>query len=418
MTARVLWADGIVVGDGADVRDGAVVVEGGEVRDAGPAAELLARHAGAPVERVRGVVLPGLVNAHTHVELSGLRGQVPGGAGFVPWVERLIGARVEGAPEEDQVAIERAVAEMVAAGTVAVGEVTNSLAATAALARAGLVGCVFHEVFGVARDAAMRRTTALLADVDARLGPGPRPDACGEAGLRYSLAAHTLYTTHPDAVRAIVESARVHGRRTSLHLAEHAAERRALAHGDGPIPAWLASRVRLPASGQRWPRVGPIAFARQLGALAPHVLLVHLADARPEELDLVAASGAPVVLCPRSNLYIETRLPPLLAMRAAGLAPALGTDSLASNASLDVLAEARALGDRFSDVPAAELLAMATWNGARALGEAALGRVARGASPGLFAIEGELGALAPSAFALRHVKAPRRWLVRRAPPPR
>jgi cytosine/adenosine deaminase-related metal-dependent hydrolase len=142
------------------------------------------------------------------------------------------------------------------------------------------------------------------------------------------------------------------------------------------------------------------------------VLLVHLTDAREEELRAVAVSGASAVLCPRSNLYIEGKLPPLLAARAAGVLAALGTDSLASNASLDVLAEARALADRFPGVPARELVAMATWNGARALGREDLGRIAKGARPGIVAVDGDPGD-DPSAFLLRNVKAPRRWVARR-----
>jgi aminodeoxyfutalosine deaminase len=339
------------------------------------------------------------VNAHTHLELSALRGHVPGGAGFVAWVERLIGARSEISPEEDAEAIDRAVAELTAAGTVAVGEVTNTLAAAGPLSRGGFGGCLFHEVFGVQREGVMRRFHALVADVDEKIGRFSAPS------LAYAIAAHTLYTTHPDAVRAIADFARAHGRLTSLHLAEHAAERRALEHGDGPVIGWLASRVGMVPE---WPRRGPLEFADELGMLGPHALLVHLSDAREPELAKVAARGAPVVLCPRSNLHIEARLPPLLAMRAQGIAPALGTDSLASSPSLDVLAEARALADRFPQVPARELLQMATWNGARALGLAERGRVAKGARPGLFAIEGELGGLDPCAFALRHVKAPRR----------
>ena len=119
---------------------------------------------------------------------------------------------------------------------------------------------------------------------------------------------------------------------------------------------------------------------------------MHLTDARPR----TSSRASPrrerrVVFCPRSNLYIEAQLPPLLAARAAGLAPALGTDSLASNASLDVLAEARALADRFPDVPARELVRMATWNGARALGRDDLGRIAQGARPGIVAIDGDVG---------------------------
>jgi cytosine/adenosine deaminase-related metal-dependent hydrolase len=139
---------------------------------------------------------------------------------------------------------------------------------------------------------------------------------------------------------------------------------------------------------------------------------VHLTDARADELRLVAERGCPVVFCPRSNLHIETRLPPLLAALSAGLTPALGTDSLASNASLDVLAEARALADRFPGVPAKDLVRMATWEGARALGRTDVGRIAKGARPGLVAIEGEAGEDACS-FVLRSMRSPRRWVSKR-----
>src|SRR5215472_8639559 len=136
---RAVHADAIVTGDDAVVRDGAVVVGArGEVVDCGPAGEVLPRHAGAVVERVRGVVFPGLVNAHTHLELSALRGQVPGGAGFVAWVEHMLAQRAEGDPEQDSDAIERALDDLVRFGTVAVGEVTNTLAAVKALARRGI----------------------------------------------------------------------------------------------------------------------------------------------------------------------------------------------------------------------------------------------------------------------------------------
>ena len=138
---------------------------------------------------------------------------------------------------------------------------------------------------------------------------------------------------------------------------------------------------------------------------------MHLTDARPEELHKVAASGAPVVFCPRSNLHIETKLPPLIAARSAGIEAALGTDSLASNASLDVMGEARALADRFPAVPARELVQMATWNGARALARQDLGRIAKGARPGLVGIDGEVEEAC--AFVLRNFRAPRRWIVKR-----
>jgi cytosine/adenosine deaminase-related metal-dependent hydrolase len=404
---RAIHADALVTGDGDVVRDAAVVVDRlGAIVDVGPAGEVLPRHAGPVAERVRGVLLPGLVNAHTHLELSAMRGQVRGGAGFVPWVEQMIGVRAESRPEDDDEAIERAVADLDAFGTSAVGDVSNSMSAVAPLARRGFAGRVFHEVFGVERGPLEERVAALPKMVEERVGHWPT----GE--LEYAPSPHTLYTTHAEVVRRLARDARERGSRISLHIAEHAAERRFLEHGDGPIPGWYETRLKLRRDRLEWPGKSPVAFADDLGALGPHAVCVHLTDARPEELELVARRRAPVVFCPRSNLFIETRLPPLLAARAAGILPGLGTDSLASNASLDVLAEARALADRFPTVPARDLVRMATWEGARALGREDLGRVARGARPGLFAIEGDPGD-DPCAFALGNLRAPRRWVVRR-----
>ncbi|WP_394842527.1 amidohydrolase family protein [Pendulispora brunnea] len=400
----IVHADHVLPGDAPPIRDGAVVVaEDGTIEDVGPAADVLPRHAGAPVERVHGVVFPGLVNAHTHLELSALRGLVPGGHGFLPWVDSLLSARFDATPEDSPESIEAAVSELRGYGTAAVGEVTNSLVAAEHLARRRIQGSIFHEIFGLGGDVQERAEEMLAAS---RAGTRAWSPA-----LSYVPTAHTLHTTHADVVRKIVQHAKDTGLRTSLHLAEHAAERRALEHGDGPVTDWLRGRLR-GAADVVWPMQSPIAYADALGALGPHMLLVHLTDALPAELDRVVQSGSHTVLCPRSNLYIEGRLPPLLAARTAGIEAALGTDSLASNASLDVLAEARALADRFSTVPAAELVRMATYNGAQALGRPLLGRLARGARPGLVAVDiaGAAQAQDGAALLLRHVKAPRRWI--------
>jgi cytosine/adenosine deaminase-related metal-dependent hydrolase len=115
-------------------------------------------------------------------------------------------------------------------------------------------------------------------------------------------------------------------------------------------------------------------------------------------------------LCPRSNLNIEGKLPPLLAMREAGILAGLGTDSLASNTSLDVLAEAKALRDRFPSVPAEELVRMATDGGARALGLPRHGRIAKGMRPGLVAVEGDVHG-DPCAWLLANLGARRRFVA-------
>ncbi len=406
---KLFHADAIVIADGPVLRDGAVVVAGdGTVVSVGPAAEVLRGAHGASVTRVSGVILPGLVNAHTHLELSALAGRVRGGNGFLSWVDELLGARSEAGDDESETAIRAAVASLDAACTSAVGEVTNTLAAVPALASAGMAGTIFHEVFGVARGAALARSDSLLAELAARFPVWPSRD------LSYAPSPHTLYTTHPDAVRRLLALARARGARPAVHLLEHAAERQALETGQGPVPAWLARRVP-DVEAFLWPETPALDYADALGLLAPGTLLVHLTVATARELERVAASGASVVFCPRSNMQIERLLPPLASALAAGLEPALGTDSLASSPSLDVLEEARALFDAFPDADAATLLRMATWNGARALGRSDLGRVTVGARPGLFAIDLPEAHSADdvAAVVLKARGASRRWLVRR-----
>jgi len=376
---RGLAATFIVTGDPAKapIADGALVLDERErIVAIGPRAELERAHPDVRFEAHRAVLMPGLVNAHVHLELSALRGQVTGGRGFTAWVTQMMAARERLSPEQDIEAIDRAVSELLGFGTVAIGEVTNSLAAVAYLGACPLRGRVFHEVFGTRRasgegmlDQAKKARAALSA---------------WPANLSYAVAPHTPYTLHPEVLRTTLAEARAEGALTTLHLCEHPAERKLLLDGGGPFAEFLAARGVV----ADWspPQLDPIRYAKSLGALAPDVLCVHLTEAQPDELRELAAAGAKVVLCPRSNLHIEVKLPPLVAVLEAGIEPALGTDSLASCPSLDVLEEARALGERFSSVPARTLLAMATRYGAKALGyERSLGTLEVGKAPGVLA---------------------------------
>ncbi len=380
----IIRAGLLFLGSGAPLVEGAVALDSsGVVTDVGPASEVLSRCAGLPVESYAGFVMPGLVNAHTHLELSFLRGKVPGGAGFFPWVLSLLRARAALVGDETPAADnEAAILEMQRAGVVAVGDVTNDLSVVSMLARHGLQGAVFHEVLGVDEALALSRLQQMQLDAE-RQGVTALP------GLSYALSSHTLYTTHPTVVRRALEHSRAAGRRSSLHLAEHPGEEQFLLHGAGPMLDF-ARTLKLPISAFPVPHLRSIAYADSLRLLAPDVLLVHLTQATHEELDQIAARNAPVVLCPRSNLYIQLLLPPVLAMLQAGIIPALGTDSLASNTNLDVLAEARALHERFSSIPLSLLLEMATLAGAKALGVPGLARLQRGDRPALLQLDVDL----------------------------
>jgi len=226
MSVRVVCADAIAPGEEPPFRDGAICLEeDGRVIDVGSRTDMLARYAGARVETVRGVLLPGLVNAHAHVELSALRGKVQGGAGFVPWVERMIALRVAEPPEDDDDAIERAAAELEAFGTVAIGEVTNTLAAVKALAGHGIGGIVFHEVFGLDRAQALARLSKLESDA-----------AAPHSGVLY-VALYGAANNPDTIVGGDTASGDCHGRKVARNLAGDASGTIAINIPITPIPS-------------------------------------------------------------------------------------------------------------------------------------------------------------------------------------
>jgi aminodeoxyfutalosine deaminase len=390
---RALSADWIFVGDGESIRHGTLVIDAqGNILDLGKSDEVFPRSTGAKQEMYQGLLMPGMINAHTHIELSAMRGKVAGGQGFFPWVQQLLQARRQVFEDDELAAIEQACQEIVASGTIAVADITNSLRAVHPMARAGLCGWVFHEIFGYHEEPTLAKLNNFSNDREQTVGTWPTPK------LHYAPAVHTLYTTHPTVIRSVLD--RVHEKhlRTSLHLAEHEAEQEFLQHGTGPVVSF-ARQLGVELDTQLVPKQRAVAYAKSLGFLNPSSMVVHVTSAIAEELEFIAQSGTKVVLCPRSNLYIQLRLPPLPAILQAGIMPALGTDSLASNTTLDVMAEAKALLERFPTVDAAVLLNMVTSAGADALGCTKLGRFRVGNQPGVLHVEGKVP---PGTSPLRH----------------
>jgi cytosine/adenosine deaminase-related metal-dependent hydrolase len=391
--------------DREPIRDGAVVLdEHDRIVAVGPSHELRARYSTASWETHNAILTPGLINAHTHLELSGLRGEVAGGYGFVPWLAKFLEASRRLNPSENREAIDDGVGELLRSGTVAVGDVSNSLASVDALRDVPILARVFHEVFGLRRDTGETMLAAARQDRET-LGKLPLNISC-------TLAPHTAYTLHPRVLADLVRAGIVDGP-TSMHLAEHSAERAFLMTGGGPFGDFVRHG---PSSPLDWepPGVDAVRHADACGALRSDVIAVHVTDARPDEIALLAERGVPVVLCPRSNLFIEVKLPPLIDILSAGIQPGLGTDSLASCSSLDVLAEAAALHARFSSVAPRLLLAMATSFGARALRlDHHVGSLRVGLTPGVLAFAHEGAAPTdPERFVISDARRPRRLLSR------
>jgi cytosine/adenosine deaminase-related metal-dependent hydrolase len=389
------------------IADGAVALDEDDVvRAVGPRAELRRRFADAPEERGEGALLPGLVNAHTHLELSDLAGQVPGGEGLVAWATACMRAGAEHTPEQHRDAAMGAAAEAVRLGTAAVGDVSNSLASLPGIAAAGLRGTIFHELLG-SRDAA---TGDALADAarERALVSKKQP---WPVGLGYVPAPHAPYSAHPRLIQRIFETAARTGLPTSVHVAEDPDELALLHDGSGRWrPVLEAMGVEV---GARVPRREPVQYLAGLGAFAGPAppLLVHMVHASANDRRLAKNAGATVVLCPRSNRHIGGRLPDVPALLAEGIALALGTDSLASTPDLSLFGEIAALHAAFPDVPPEIWLSAATSGGARALRLEPCGALTPGRRPGLIDVA-VADPAAPLESLVREPRPPIRWIAR------
>jgi cytosine/adenosine deaminase-related metal-dependent hydrolase len=333
--------------------------------------------AGGPVEELGNVaILPGLVNAHTHLELSWMRGRVPPNTSMAAWARALIGLRRELGGAADPVEpIVDAVSAARASGTCLLGDVTNSFAAYDPLLDSELSAAVFAELLGFSvREPETIVKVAL--EGFAELTP--------VEWLRLSLAAHAPYSVSPALLQAIARGNP--DRPLSIHLGESTQEIEFLRHGTGE---WRALLEALGAWNPGWtpPACGPVEYLERLGLVHERLIAVHGVQFGDDDLTRLARAGATVVACPRSNRWTGAGEPPIDRFYASGTRVAIGTDSLASVADLNVFAEVAEVRRLAPRVPAARILESATLAGATALGFGAqLGSIEPGKRAQLLAV--------------------------------
>jgi cytosine/adenosine deaminase-related metal-dependent hydrolase len=321
------------------------------------------------------VLLPGLINAHTHLELSWLWGKVPPASSLPAWVATLLGLRF-GGPGDDPTKIRQAAIDALEAGTAAVGDVANTAASQRALARSKLHGVVFREVVGFNPADPAALVDAAVRDVEAHRSP--RVDV--------HVVPHAPYSVSPEAIRLLAARAAQPGAVTSIHLGESPEEVEFLHTGRGPWRDVLDLRH---AWNPRWtpPACGPVAYLDRLGLVGPQLLAVHCVQCTDAELTRLAEAGATIVTCPRSNVWVGVGSPPATRFFASGARVAIGTDSLASASDLNLFSELAALHALAPEVPPARLLESATRVGAEAIGRPDLGAIVPGARARLIAVD-------------------------------
>jgi cytosine/adenosine deaminase-related metal-dependent hydrolase len=310
------------------------------------------------------VLLPGLVNAHCHLELTAMRGFLED-IDFRRWILRLTNARRSVLDRDALLDSARyGIEEGLLSGITAYADTGSSGVVMQAMREAGVRGVMYQEVFGP-DPAQCSESIALLREQVAGLRYLESPL------VRVGVSPHAPYTVSDDLFRATAALSREQGLPMAIHIAESELEQQLVVEGAGPFADGLRRRGIAADARART----PVALLERLGVLEQRPLLIHCVRVDERDVRTIADSRSPVAHCPASNAKLGHGVAPLAEMLAAGITVGLGSDSMASNNRMDLLEEARlALFAQRArtgspETPSAlDVLELATIGGARAIG--------------------------------------------------
>ena len=365
---------------------GAVAVSGTRIVGVGPQAELLKRFPKSQVDDLgEALILPGLVNTHTHLELTALRGYLENEENnFFAWLKKLTLARLEKmTPDDVRVSATWGACEAARAGITCVGDASDSaMMSMLALKDVGLRGVVFQESFGPDPRLAQENFEKLKGKIAELRGV--------ESDLvRAGVSPHAPYTVCSPQLESIASFAREEKLPLMMHAAESQAEELFLREGRGLFVEGLARR----AIGWQAPQLSTIQYLKQLGVLETQPLLAHCIRVDDADIETLRETGSKVAHCPKSNAKLGHGRAPFAKFLAAGIPVGFGSDSVASNNTCDILEEARfavllsRAGSGDTLITASDALATATLGGARCMDLAGqIGELSEGAQADLLVL--------------------------------
>lgn len=364
MTPVLYSADWVLPVSSPPIRGGAVLVDNGRIAWVGPQSETGNLPSELRQEQLGATVLmPGLVNAHTHLELTTLRGFLEGFE-FKNWLRTLHAARSEVLTRDDLLHAARlGIAEGLQHGITTMADTSESAVPIHAMNELGVRGIVYVEVFGPDNEQC-RAAIAQLRERVLELRQNETPL------VRVGISPHAPYTVSASLFRATAQLAQKENLPLAVHIAESKAEVLFVRDGAGPFAERLRTRgISVEAFG-----ASPVALLKACGVLDVQPLLIHAIQVDDTDMADIAATGATIVHCPVSNAKLGHGIAPLESMIAHGISVGLGSDSVASNDRMHLLEEARQatlfhslLSGRPDSLTAKEALALATIGGAKAL---------------------------------------------------
>jgi cytosine/adenosine deaminase-related metal-dependent hydrolase len=344
---------------------GALLVCNGTVVDTGAVSALRKRHSAPVIDYPGCVLLPGFVNAHTHLELSHFPSWLHKSTvdyaprRFTDWIIQLIKV-LRGLSVDDYApSIREGIRMCVESGTTAIGEIVTNPSLAEHYYRSPLAGRLYFELLGQETGFFQSRLAAALASV-------PREHT---QTLAYGLSPHSPYTISEKNLAAINGAAASHTLPLAIHLAESGSEAEFMFDGSGEFASSFYPFVGWEQYLGNPPCCSSTELLQRHGLLTPTTLAVHCVHVSESDAGMLKRSGAHVALCPRSNDLLDVGRAPVAIFKKLGIPLALGTDSLASNNSLSLWDELRFTLEIFpDDLAEQELLTMVTIGGAAALG--------------------------------------------------
>ena len=368
----------VVTMHGAPIENGAVAVSENRIVDFGRFDDIKTRNAGNAVDLGERALLPGLINAHCHLDYTCLRRKIPPQKSFTDWIRAINAEKSEFSPKDYVASINDGFEEAKRFGTTTIANLT-AFPELIPQVQPPIRTCWFAELIDIR---APEHANELVGSAIQSLGRARPP------GAPWGLAPHALFTASKDLFRRCGEIAQRKQILLTTHLAESHEEMEMFRDASGPLYEFIKSLGRpMDDCGNETP-LGLFAGAPG-GRALPHWIVVHLNEVTEKDFELLEQSNSKfhVVHCPRSHNYFGHSPFAFDRLRSLGFNICLGTDSLASNESLSLFAEMHAFQKEFPSVSAEEIFQMVTVNPARALRyENALGQIRPGFGADLIAV--------------------------------
>lgn len=369
--ARFISADYVFPGNGPAIKKGVIAVSGDEITAVFQSRDPYLQD--KEIERFQGIIVPGFINTHCHLELSYLKGRAPRGTGLIGFIKEMIGARSGYDPDTARDAMSLADRQMYENGIVAVGDISNHAGSRTVKEESNLYYHTFVEV--------MSFDPARAADAY-RLGT----TVCAEfSPLPVSIVPHAPYSVSKELFRIISKFSSPGKALLSLHNQESDEENKLFRYKTGAFIDFYRDMGIDISFFKPNARDSIQSVASCLPADVP-VLLVHNTYMNMRDIFFLKRTGHQInfCFCPAANLYIEKKLPPVDIFTRNGFDITLGTDSLASNDKLCILSEMKIIQEHFPEISTHELISWATINGARFLNiDGRFGSIEPGKRPGL-----------------------------------